>query len=150
MPTKKSASPDSTIEIQKTKLNPETSSSPKSKCCTGSTNCGTPVEELVHQHSIPISGTPIKNEAKKGPKTRIVVRYNVGFNNFLSIRGKGPGLSWDKGVHLKNVKHDEWLWETETPFNTCEFKVLINDSHYEIGENHPISCGASVQYTPQF
>ena len=115
----------------------------------GATSCDLSVDELAHKHSTPISNPP-KAEAKKGPKTRIVVRYNVGFDNHLTLRGKGANLSWDKGTPLKNVKHDEWLWETETSFNTCEFKVLINDSHYEIGENHPISCGASIQYTPKF
>lgn len=91
-----------------------------------------------------------KTEPKKAPKTRIIVHYNVGFNNFLSLRGKGANLSWDKGIVLKNLKSDEWIFEIETSFNTCEFKVLINDSQYEIGENHLISCGASVQYTPKF
>lgn len=86
----------------------------------------------------------------KGPKTRIIIKYDVGFNNTLFLRGKGANLSWDKGVSLKNVKNDEWIWETDTPFTTGEFKVLINDKHYEIGENHPLTCGANIHYTPKF
>lgn len=89
-------------------------------------------------------------EKKKGPKTRIVIKYDVGFNNMIYLRGKGANLSWDKGICLKNTNPDEWVWETDSPFTACEFKVLINDKHYEIGENHPLTCGASIQYTPKF
>jgi hypothetical protein len=92
----------------------------------------------------------IEKSTKTGPRTRVVVRFDVGFNNFLTIRGKGAGLSWEKGTNLKNVKPDEWIWETDTPFNKCDFKILINDTKYEIGENHPISCGASIQFVPKF
>lgn len=91
-----------------------------------------------------------KTDAKKGPKTRIIVKYDSGFDNFISLRGKGADLSWEKGIALKNIKPDEWVWESDLPFSTCEFKVLINDSQYELGDNHPLSCGASIQYTPRF
>ncbi len=83
-------------------------------------------------------------------KTRVVIKYNCGFSNSLYIRGVGANLSWDKGQMLKNVGADEWLWETNAPFKDCEFKVLINDKAYETGENHHLSSGMSVQYTPKF
>lgn len=82
--------------------------------------------------------------------TRITVRYNAGFKNNLFIRGKGAGLSWEHGVQLKNVGPDEWVWETHMPFNDCEFKVLINDKQYEVGENHHARGGLSFQYSPKF
>jgi len=90
------------------------------------------------------------SEHKKGPTTRITIKYDVGFSNSLYLRGKGPNLSWDKGIMLKNISADEWVWETNTPFTTCEFKVLLNDRVYEIGDNHLLSCGAAIQYTPKF
>lgn len=83
-------------------------------------------------------------------KTRVVIKYDVGFNNSLYIRGKGANLSWEKGVCLKNTKSDEWVWESDLPFTTCEFKVLINDSQYENGDNHPLACGQTFEYTPHF
>ncbi len=82
--------------------------------------------------------------------TQIVVKYDVGMNNTLSIRGNGAGLSWDRGVPLKNVGPDEWVWETNAPFSDCEFKVLINDQSFECGENHHLGPGAKLQYTPSF
>ena len=88
---------------------------------------------------------PAKKEGAK-----IVIRYNVGFKNNLFIRGKGAGLSWEHGVQLKNVGPDEWVWETNMPFNDCEFKVLINDKQYEAVENHHVHTGNTIQYTPKF
>lgn len=82
--------------------------------------------------------------------TQVVIKYDVGFGNTLTIRGQGAGLSWDKGIQLKNVKPNEWVWETNATFAIAEFKVLINDRIYETGPNHPIKCDAKIQYTPRF
>lgn len=83
-------------------------------------------------------------------KTRVIVKCDVGFHNQVYIRGKGSNLCWEKGLLLKNIKSDEWVWETEGDFSTLEFKVLINDRNYESGENHTIKNGSSVIYTPRF
>lgn len=87
---------------------------------------------------------------KKGPKTKIIVKYDTGFPNNLYIRGNGANLRWDKGVLLKNTKEDEWVWETNDLFSACQFKVLLNDAQYEDGENHEIRCGAFLEYSPHF
>lgn len=83
-------------------------------------------------------------------KTRVVVKYDVGFPNHLTIRGKGANLSWDRGQPLKNLHKDEWVWETDQSFQHCEFKVLINDTSYEVGSNHSLHAGSCVTYTPHF
>lgn len=98
----------------------------------------------------PSSALSSNSVRKKGPTSKITVKYDVGFSNTLYLRGKGANLSWDRGVTLKNVKNDEWVWETDQSFTTCEFKVLINDKEYEAGANHTLTCGASIQYTPKF
>lgn len=87
---------------------------------------------------------------KKNQHTKIIIKYDAGFGNQLFIRGKGSSLSWDKGIPLKNIKTDEWSWETDSTFNNCEFKILINDIHFELGENHPLDCGSCIQYSPKF
>lgn len=89
-------------------------------------------------------------ESKKRLHTRITVKFDVGYNNTLYIRGKGANLSWDHGTPLKNVAPDEWVWETDAPFTQCEFKILINDHQFEQGENHLLTVGKSVQFTPFF
>lgn len=82
--------------------------------------------------------------------TRVVVSFDVGFNNAIYIRGSGANLSWDKGIMLQNTQPNEWVWETNLPFNSCEFKVLINDENYECGENHRLTCGNCIAYAPYF
>lgn len=88
--------------------------------------------------------------ARKPTTTRLKVRCNCGFNNNLFIRGKGANLSWDKGSPLKNVRADEWIWETTVPFTQCEYKILINDKTYEQGENHHLRCGDAQEHSPRF
>ncbi len=84
-------------------------------------------------------------------KTRIVVQVDPNFANTIFLRGEGVSdLSWDKGVQLKHEKPDEWVFETDTPFSTAEFKVLVNDNTYELGESHPLYPGASVRINPKF
>jgi hypothetical protein len=82
-------------------------------------------------------------------KTRIVVQIQT--NDSIYLRGEGlSGLSWDKGVVLKHTKPDEWVFETDQPFTSGEFKVLVNDATYELGENHPLYPGASIRINPKF
>ncbi len=89
-------------------------------------------------------------DGKKGGTTRVTIKYNVGFGNQVFIRGEGANLSWNKGSPLKNTRADEWVWETTQPFTKCQYKVLINDKHYEAGDNHQAACGATHTYTPRF
>lgn len=89
-------------------------------------------------------------DKKKSGTTRITIKFNVGFSNQVFIRGEGANLSWEKGTLLKNVKADEWVWETTQSFNTIYFKVLINDKVYEYGDNHQANYGSSLTYTPRF
>lgn len=104
----------------------------------------------VKKQTTALMATQSAATASKPIKTRVIVKFDVGFGNHLTIRGKGANLCWEKGIILHNIQADEWLWETDIPFTKCEFKVLINDESYESGENHSIKCGASFQYTPFF
>lgn len=88
---------------------------------------------------------------QNGKITKITVKCNCGFPNTLFLRGEGiAGFSWNKGIAMKNVKPDEWTWETDKPFIHGQFKVLINDKQYEVGENHPIDCGTQSICNPRF
>ncbi len=92
-----------------------------------------------------------KQKPAKTTKTRIIAHIDCGFTNNLYIRGEGiSSLSWDKGVLMKNIGPNEWVWECERPFSTMQFKVLINDKWYEQGNNHSIAFGQEMKFTPQF
>lgn len=99
------------------------------------------------------TSSPVQTNDKKKTKTkltRVVIHCDVGFNNSIFIRGSGANLSWDKGIMLLNTRPDEWVWETDQSFNSCEFKVLINDTQYEQADNHILTNGNSLEYTPCF
>lgn len=104
-----------------------------------------------------LKGKDMKRASKKTPKskkgsniTRVIIQYDVGFPNKVTIRGEGAGLTWTQGVDLKNISANEWVWETQANFEECEFKVLLNDQVYEAGENHHVVCGQQLRYSPQF
>lgn len=84
-------------------------------------------------------------------KTRIIVQADLNHPNSIYLRGEGlSGLSWEKGVELKHEKADEWVFETDDFFSNAEFKILVNDKTYELGDNHPLYPGASVRINPKF
>jgi hypothetical protein len=87
---------------------------------------------------------------KRVTRTQIVVKFDTGFNNNLYVRGSGGRLSWDKGVPLKNAGANTWVFETRGQFDQAEFKILINDQHYENGENHTVSHGEKLTLEPIF
>jgi hypothetical protein len=91
-----------------------------------------------------------KEAAGQKNTSTVRVKYDCGFPNNLFIRGTGAGLSWEKGLPLKNVKPNEWVWETKEPFTLCEFKVLINDRSFERGENRLLAFGEQLTYIPIF
>lgn len=84
-----------------------------------------------------------------GKKTRIIVHHE-GAPAELYLRGEGGGLDWQKGTKLIPKNEDEWIWETDEPFQTGKFKVLINDKTYELGTNHDLYPGASIRVNPKF
>ena len=82
--------------------------------------------------------------------TTIVAAIDVGFGNHLTLRGEGPGLSWDVGVPLECSADDRWaitLPETGHPI-ICKF--LINDQTWCAGEDYTVLPGSSVVLSPTF
>lgn len=83
--------------------------------------------------------------------TSITAHFDCGFQNTLFIRGEGVStLSWDKGIPMKNIGPDRWVWESNRPFSIIQYKILINDSWFEQGNNHKVAFGQSVLISPSF
>lgn len=99
-----------------------------------------------------ISSSAQTNDKKKekAKLTRVIIHFDVGFNNSIFIRGSGANLNWNKGTMLLNTRPNEWVWETDQPLSSCEFKVLINDTEYEQGDNHILTSENCLEYTPRF
>jgi hypothetical protein len=80
---------------------------------------------------------------------RVTAKVDVGLGNWLTIRGRGAGLSWERGLPMKNEGPDRWTWEAFS-FEGVEFKLLVNDERWECGDNHRCCCGTEAKITPQF
>jgi hypothetical protein len=86
----------------------------------------------------------------KGSRVTIVAKIDVGFGNILSLRGDEPFLTWKKGTPLGSCASDKWeivLTGVDRPF---QFKFLVNDTSWSIGDNYTISPGDTLTLTPAF
>lgn len=91
--------------------------------------------------------TPV---AAKTVVTTIAARIDIGFGNFLYVRGEGPGLSWDQGLLMTCVGPDLWevtLGESARPF---VFKFLVNDLSWSTGPDYTLASGSSRTFAPEF
>lgn len=82
--------------------------------------------------------------------TTIVAAVDAGFGNHVTLRGEGPGLSWEVGVPLACVADDRWsitLPETSQPI-FCKF--LLNDTTWCAGDDYTVLPGSSVVLSPTF
>ena len=87
---------------------------------------------------------------KRALKTSIVAYVDVGFGNTLYIRGEGAGLSWEKGIPLKNISSTEWIFEPTQSADTITYKFLINDLLWAEGDDLTIKAGSKSVSLPRF
>ncbi len=92
----------------------------------------------------------VKEVARKAVTTTIAAKIDVGFGNTITLRGEGPGLSWDAGLLMTNLGSDLWevqLGESARPFI---FKFLVNDLSWSTGPDYVLESGGSVLLKPTF
>lgn len=81
----------------------------------------------------------------------ITVHLDAGFGNSLYLRGEGGGLSWERGILMRNIDAKTWKWESPQGASLPKaFKVLLNDRQYENGNNHMLNAQGRAEYTPHF
>ncbi|MDR2735822.1 MAG: hypothetical protein LBB20_03240 [Puniceicoccales bacterium] len=87
----------------------------------------------------------------KDNATKIFANIDVGWGNTLYIRGEGDGLSWTKGIPMKNNGNNIWTWVASSKKCTnFQYKLLINDSTWCQGENFTANAGEDNNITPTF
>ncbi len=75
-------------------------------------------------------------------QTIIRIHYDTGWGNRLTIRGNAAPLNWEWGQPCDNLSCDLWQYVSERPLSDpFLFKILLNDSVWETGENHCIQEG---------
>lgn len=109
--------------------------------------------------SIPSPSARIEKELhfpvleKSQPPTavsRITARAMIGIANRLTIRGDGPGLSWDKGLSLELIGIGEYAWESTNLQQTMKFQLYLNDSKPAEGEILELLPGEHLRVQPVF
>ena len=97
------------------------------------------------------SKVPASEKHADSVVTVVVAKYDVGYGNNLFIRGDSAGLSWEAGVLMKNVENDVWVWTTNEAIDgAVEFKFLLNDEGWCLGENMSAPAGETTTITPTF
>ena len=81
--------------------------------------------------------------------TTIEAHIDVGFGNQLFVRGQGAGLSWEKGLPLKNLDAGTWQWSAAAS-DKLTFKLLLNDAVWAQGADVVAAPGQKVEITPSF
>jgi hypothetical protein len=83
-------------------------------------------------------------------ETEIIADVDIGWGNQLFIRGEGSGLSWEKGIPMQNIGNHLWHWKCqEKCAENFQYKLLINDHIWALGENLTASCGRN-RIAPSF
>lgn len=84
-------------------------------------------------------------------RTTIQIQYNCGWGNTLYLRGDTLPLTWERGIRCDSVGPNLWQCVLERPTSGCiEFKSLVNDTVWEVGENHRVTVHENIEITPQF
>ncbi len=84
------------------------------------------------------------------PATFISAQIDIGFGNHLTLRGDGPGLSWDRGLVMDNVGHSLWTAALKGAKAPVTFKVLVNDLTWSTGPDYVVEPGQSITVYPSF
>jgi len=99
------------------------------------------------------AAAPAKKKSATGsqpPATFISAQIDIGFGNRLTIRGSGPGLSWDEGVVMDNEGSNLWTVALAKVAKPVTFKVLVNDLSWSTGADFVVAPGKSITIFPTF
>ena len=74
----------------------------------------------------------------------------MGWGNALFLRGKGDGLSWDKGTPLVCADSSTWFWATRQAKQRIVCKLLLNDQVWATGDDLVLEPGNHLEVVPSF
>ena len=83
-------------------------------------------------------------------QTRVVVHALIGIGNKPYLRGKGPGLNWERGVPMDFVEIGKWEWKTMRANEAVEFQLWLNDEKPCEGDSISVEPGATATLSPRF
>ena len=90
------------------------------------------------------------NRASTRRPTVIQARAELGPGHALYIRGRGPGLNWQKGTPLLQVDPLTWVWSNDRTKDTVRFQLLLDDLIWAKGEDQVLQPGQELELSPDF
>ncbi|MCT4542861.1 MAG: alpha-amylase family glycosyl hydrolase [Vallitalea sp.] len=143
---------ESTIPVGTELTNLLNTSQKVTVCSGGVTGKQINVNVAGKEGMILVPGTPASYTPPTPVVTKIRVHYNVGWGNYLHVRGNNYPLKWDKGRIMRNISSDVWEFEMERipQGETVQFKPLINDGTWSTGNNYTVTGGQTVDIYPNF
>jgi len=106
-----------------------------------------------HEAKVYVPGAPVTSYS---PPARVIttirVHYNVGLGNRIAVRGDSDPFRWDRGIDARNTASDVWEFQLERipTGQTFQFKPLVNDSAWSLGNNYVGVGGQAVDIYPTF
>jgi predicted alpha/beta superfamily hydrolase len=82
--------------------------------------------------------------------TMVLVHYDTGFGNAITLRGEGDGLSWTAGVPCTWTDDNVWVCGPLPLTATAAVKPLVNDTDWALGYNWIVAPGETVSIYPAF
>lgn len=82
--------------------------------------------------------------------TSIIATAYIGIGNKLFLRGKGPGLSWDKGVPMQFLSIGKWGWSALKVTEPITCRIYRNDDEPAIDGDIEIQPTELIEISPRF
>jgi hypothetical protein len=108
-----------------------------------------PLTWILKSHSPNIQARDLLIKYGSNPQ-RITFRCKIPSGQQLFVRGNENGLNWEKGTLLVQLDDINWIYQSSKPLKDMEYKLLINDSIWEDGDNHKLIRGKIDETTPHF
>jgi len=104
--------------------------------------------EQGENHTIESGTTEITPKLNIPVVTEIRIKAKVPSGHALFVRGEGANLSWTKGIELKKVEEGVYALYLEGNKDKLVYKVLLDDTQWESGENHVVEPGKAQEVNP--
>jgi endonuclease/exonuclease/phosphatase family metal-dependent hydrolase len=105
--------------------------------------------EAVSDHP----GVLVRFEPAKGDAvttTRIEVAATPGAGHFIAVRGSAAPLSWMIGWPMRQAKPSTWRFATTEQSGSFAFKLLVDDTQWQLGADVAGTAGQDHAVTPMF
>lgn len=82
--------------------------------------------------------------------TTVRVHFDVGYGNWISLRGSATPLSWAAGVKATWTSGNVWVYSWPDAAGDIDIKPLINDVTWATGGNYRLKAASTVDIYPFF